>query len=146
MTIKVSDERILEVCKNSKSMFSAARELGINYKTLRIHAKRLGAFSRNQQGAGMPKGGKYAIEDILLGKHPNYNSVALVKRLLSAGLKERRCDTCGLIEWLGYPIVIELHHVDGDSTNHRLENLQFLCPNCHSVTDGWRGRKGMPEW
>jgi len=35
---------------------------------------------------------------------------------------------------------MELHHVDGDRTNHLLENLEMICPNCHSQTDNYRAK------
>ena len=34
-----------------------------------------------------------------------------------------------------------LHHVNGDGSDNRLENLQMLCPNCHSQTENFAGRK-----
>jgi len=42
------------------------------------------------------------------------------------------------------PIPLELHHIDGVNTNHCIENLQMLCPNCHAFTDNYRG-KGKKE-
>jgi hypothetical protein len=47
---------------------------------------------------------------------------------------------CNLTEWLNEPIPIELHHVDGDRFNNLLDNLQILCPNCHSKTPNNSGR------
>jgi hypothetical protein len=61
-------------------------------------------------------------------------------RLLAAGLKEPRCEVCGLMEWRSEPIALELHHVNGDGLDNRLENLVLLCPNCHSQTANWGGR------
>ena len=52
-----------------------------------------------------------------------------------------RCEICGLTEWLGRPLSMALHHVNGDGRDNRLENLQFLCPDCHSQTDNFSGRK-----
>ena len=65
------------------------------------------------------------------------NTKALLYRL---GLKENKCEICGISEWLGNSIQCELHHINGDPTDNRIENLQILCPNCHSQTDNFRSR------
>jgi hypothetical protein len=41
---------------------------------------------------------------------------------------------------MGNPIVLEIDHIDGNNQNHSLDNLRYLCPNCHSQTSTWRGR------
>ena len=64
----------------------------------------------------------------------------LKQRLLSAGLKENRCESCGLSEWRGEPLSMALHHVNGDGLDNRLENLELLCPNCHAQTPNFSGR------
>jgi hypothetical protein len=66
----------------------------------------------------------------------------LKTRLVAAGLKEDRCELCGIDEWRGAPLSIQLHHVNGDGQDNRLENLELLCPNCHSQTDTYGGRNG----
>ena len=61
-------------------------------------------------------------------------------KLIREGLKENKCEICGLInEWNGKPLVLQLHHINGNHTDNRLENLQILCPNCHSQTDTYCG-------
>lgn len=50
------------------------------------------------------------------------------------------CSKCGLTEWLGQKIPLEIDHVDGDHNNDSRENLRALCPNCHALTPTWRGR------
>ncbi|MBP2582408.1 hypothetical protein J3A78_002886 [Streptomyces sp. PvR006] len=53
----------------------------------------------------------------------------------------KRCALCGTgTEWRGQPLPLEIDHVDGDWRNNRIENLRFVCPNCHSTTDTYRGR------
>lgn len=60
-------------------------------------------------------------------------------KLLAEGLKENKCEICGITKWLGKPIVCQLHHIDGNNQNNNLENLQILCPNCHSQTENYCG-------
>ena len=55
-------------------------------------------------------------------------------------MKEYRCECCGNTEWMGKPIALELHHVNGIKDDLRVENLQLLCPNCHAFTDNYRGK------
>ena len=56
-------------------------------------------------------------------------------------LRGHRCEVCGLTTWLEKPITLHIHHLDGNRINNELENLQLLCPNCHSFTDNFIGRK-----
>jgi IS30 family transposase len=65
---------------------------------------------------------------------------SLRRLLLDAGLKREVCERCGLDKWRGRRLTIALHHLNGDSGDNRLENLQFLCPNCHSQTENYGGR------
>jgi hypothetical protein len=51
----------------------------------------------------------------------------------------------GLSEWRGQPLPLELHHVNGDRHDNRVENLQLVCPNCHSITPNWGGRAKLPR-
>ena len=67
------------------------------------------------------------------------------RRLLNAGIKENRCEECGLAEWRGRPLSMALHHINGDGSDNRLENLQMLCPNCHSQTENFAGRNRRPR-
>jgi len=64
----------------------------------------------------------------------------LKRRLIAEDVKEDRCELCGLERWRDAPITMELHHINGDRTDNRLENLQLLCPNCHSQTENFAGR------
>jgi len=54
--------------------------------------------------------------------------------------QEGKCNSCGIHEWLGKTITLEIDHKDGEKQNNTRENLEGLCPNCHSQTKTWRGR------
>lgn len=54
--------------------------------------------------------------------------------------QENKCNSCGLDEWLGQKLVLELEHKDGNNKNNDRNNLEMICPNCHSLTKTWRGR------
>ena len=62
------------------------------------------------------------------------------RRLLQAGILKNVCEECGLAEWRGKPLAIQIHHRNGNRDDHRVENLRMLCPNCHSQTETFAGR------
>ena len=62
------------------------------------------------------------------------------ERLFRDGIKEQKCERCGITTWMGEKITLQLHHIDGNKQNNNPENLQILCPNCHSQTDNFCGK------
>jgi len=63
------------------------------------------------------------------------------RRLLADKLIEYKCTSCGNEgKWLDKKLCLQLEHKDGDPTNNLLENLCFLCPNCHSQTATYCGK------
>jgi 5-methylcytosine-specific restriction endonuclease McrA len=74
------------------------------------------------------------------------NRKHLKGRLLKAGLLSNRCSECGITTWQRRPLALELHHINGDGRDDRLENLTLLCPNCHSQTDSWGGRNARRRY
>lgn len=54
--------------------------------------------------------------------------------------QQYKCNRCGIDNWLGEVLSLELEHKDGNNKNDKRENLEGLCPNCHSLTPTWRGR------
>jgi hypothetical protein len=115
--------------------------------TFRECAKRFGFNSASwhqavQRGDIMPRPRAMPIEELLVADRPITNRSHLKQRLLAEGLKENKCERCGLTEWLGEPLNMQLHHVNGAGKDNRLENIVFLCPNCHSRTENYGGRNG----
>jgi hypothetical protein len=102
-------------------------------------------FGRDAWAAAIARGAirprpKLEPLDAVLAAGRRRSRAHVKARLLAAGIKERRCEGCGLTDWLDAPISLELHHVNGDGHDNRVANLRLLCPNCHSQTDTWGGR------
>lgn len=111
----------MKVCSNRKKKLKAiCDENNINYSH----------FSHYK---------KVNIEDLLCANSTDDSSF-IRRKLLKAKIKQNKCEKCGISEWCGKPISIQLHHIDGNRTNNSLENLIMLCPNCHSQTDNYCGK------
>lgn len=119
-----------------------ARELGCNPKTINPILAKLGIeYSGNQSGKGIPKpNSDYMSLEKYLKNSQDIQSNKVRIKLLREGYKEHKCENCGLTEWLGQPIPLELHHKDGNRNHNEIENYQLLCPNCHAFTDSYRGK------
>ena len=82
--------------------------------------------------------------EVYFAPHCSRTGKNLLKRLLNDGLKEKKCERCGNKgTWMGSHLSLEVHHINGDHFDNRLENLEILCPNCHSQTEnhGSKNRK-----
>ncbi len=71
------------------------------------------------------------------------NGSSTAKALIA--LRGQMCEHCGITTWLNQPINLEVHHRNGDRTDNSLENLQLLCPNCHSYTNTFAKPKEKRE-
>jgi len=86
-----------------------------------------------------------ALKDILC-VNSTYPTNLLKKRLLNENILENKCNECGLPPiWNGKLLVLQLDHINGISTDHRLSNLQLLCPNCHTQTQTFAGKNKERE-
>ena len=117
------------------------RELRCKPLTLDSYLKKLGLDYRGNMGAkGYKKSSYRKSTDEFLRTGSLISSHKLKLKLLRDGLKEFRCERCGRVEWMGEPIPVELHHINGNRFDNRFDNLQLLCPNCHALTDNHAGR------
>lgn len=80
-----------------------------------------------------------ALQRAKQANQPFLSNHALKKILLTSGRKYK-CNHCNMTEWRGKPINLDLDHIDGDTFNNTLDNLRFLCPNCHSQTKTYKGK------
>lgn len=139
--IKNWKELVEQAAQTTKSATEAAAALGVKYDTYKKYAIKYGCFTKNPSGKGLQKKGiSIPLQDIFDGKHPQYQSNKLRLRLIEENILPRCCNSCKLLEWLTFPIPLELNHINGISTDHCISNLELLCPNCHAMTSTYRGK------
>jgi hypothetical protein len=90
-------------------------------------------------GRVAPRPQRMPLELILKSKSRS----SIKRRLLDAGILKNVCDECGISEWRGKRLSIQIDHVNGVRDDHRLENLRMLCPNCHSQTETFAARNRL---
>ena len=149
---KWTDEQFIEAVKSSLSYAQVIEKLGLkvagsNYDTVKRKIQELNLDISHMTGKAWNQGERFhklvqprKLSEVLVEHSTWINSNNLRKRLIKEGLKEYKCECCNRTEWLGKPIKLELHHINGIKDDLRIENLQILCPNCHAYTDNYRGK------
>ena len=147
-----TDDEFRQAVAESLSVRQVLGRIGLvpaggNYKTVHGRIKQLGLDTSHFTGAGWNVGPRYQMlgkpfswDGILVENSAYSSTFHLRNRLIQHGLKGAKCEKCGLTEWLDEAIPLELHHANGVNNDHRLTNLQLLCPNCHALTDNYRGK------
>ena len=134
-----TDEELTRAVANSKTYADVLRAIGLqpkggNTRSIKIHIKRLGLDTSHFHGRGYRPGWTKLKDEEVFKRDSDYNVSHLYSRLLKSGLKENKCEECGVVDWNGKPLRLHVDHINGDNRDHRVENLRLLCPNCHSQT------------
>lgn len=146
MTVKLNEmqiQKVNELISLNTPITYIADKMGVNYKTMkRILKKDFNDYKGNQAGKGISKikSNTPSIQDCLDGK-AHITTYRLKLKLIKAGLKNEKCESCGATKWLNQKCPLELHHIDGNPSNNNFDNLQILCPNCHALSKNYRTRK-----
>ena len=148
---KIDDSLFIQYVKESLCIREVLQKCGIaakggNYRIFYSRVKQLNLDTSHFTGRGHLKGKKhswaaeFSIEKSFVEKG-SLTTTKLKAKILKYKLKEYLCVKCGLTKWQGQPISLHLDHINGDSFDNRLENLRFLCPNCHSQTSNYCRKK-----
>lgn len=146
-------DKLIENADKCVNMLDLCHKMGIenvggeDYKEIKQLAQELGvelkfSYKRNTMCNYHPR---IETKDILVKDSTYKDATKLKKRLIEEGIKEHRCEGCKRTEWEGAPIPLQIHHVNGVHNDNRLENIQLLCPNCHSLTDIYAGKNANRE-
>lgn len=132
-------DQILQWVEEKQSKAFICRQIKCKQETLNSYLKKMGIEYEGNQGGKNIKNAPNYIPALEYLKLPQAKTYVLKLKLLKEGIKEAKCEICGLSEWMGQPIPLELHHKDCDHYNNELDNLQIICPNCHAQKEGNSG-------
>ena len=150
MKQKYSEEDVRNAVADNVSIAGVLRQLGLrpvggNYRTVNQLVKSLQLDTSHFTGQGWNVGLKFKpkitiSDDTVFVKDSQYRCSWRLRERYKKHTGISHCEKCQLDLWLGKPIPLEIHHINGVNTDNRLENLQLLCPNCHALTNNYRGR------
>ena len=146
-----TDEQFRDAVAGHSNFTDVLRALGLrpaggNHRTMKVHAARLGVDLRHFSTVRRRRGIDAYREGIRIDAEQAFAyrsavSRSVLRRLARAALSPYACAACGNEgSWMGTPLTLQLDHANGDPDDHRLENLRWLCPNCHSQTRTFAGR------
>lgn len=142
--LKLLDDYILKHINNCHSYLEMEQKLTMdNFKVSRLTiAKRIKKLNLSISHFKSGRNRKPPHEEIFcIGD--NRRNQLIKNRILQENLIELKCSTCNLEPyWNNLPLVLQLDHINGNPCDNRLENLRFLCPNCHSQTETYTGKNG----
>lgn len=140
-----SDEDIIRYSKEVMSLTGLLTALNLvpaggNFDNMKRNLQRLNVDTSHWTGQAWNR-------NMQLKDYKEYTKSRVIKKHL---IRQRghKCEgkDCGITIWRNKPIILELEHKDGNRTNNEETNLELLCPNCHSQTPHWRGRKSDINW
>ncbi|MCK9567356.1 HNH endonuclease [Candidatus Pacearchaeota archaeon] len=132
----ISDERIIKLVNKLNSVTAILNTLGLceskeNYQWIRNKCKDLKL--RTKFKIDWANWGKDKILSSL--DKLKHVSTSITNKLIKCGFKKNECEICGQKPMHhNKPLMLQCHHIDGHRNNNTFENLQILCPNCHTQT------------
>ncbi|MBR1633354.1 MAG: HNH endonuclease [Bacteroidales bacterium] len=150
MKVKYSESDVRFAVKSSKSIAGVLRQLGLrpvggNYKTIHHLIEEYKLDTSHFTGQGWNVGLRFKpktglLDSDIFRKDSDYRCSWRLRERYKRITGITHCENCKLSEWMGQQIPLEIHHLNGNNTDNRIDNLKLLCPNCHALTDNYRGR------
>lgn len=132
-------EEILQWIDENQSKAFICRQLQCKPETLNSYLTQMEIdYAGNKGQKGIQKNTNYKTAEEYI-QSTCVKSHTLKEKLIRDGIKEKACEICGVSLWQGIELPLELHHKDGNHFNNDFNNLQILCPNCHSIQKGNSG-------
>jgi 5-methylcytosine-specific restriction endonuclease McrA len=128
-------------CANSRSFSdeSKAKKSTANIGKTR----RKTPISPEERASNIAKTKAWALNKYLSTPFDQLGPEGKKRRVLEE--QDGKCNHCGIDAWNGRPLVLEFEHKDGNNKNNSRDNVECICPNCHSQTTTWRGRNNKRE-
>lgn len=147
---KLSDEQFVELLKKSSTISEVLFKLGYTvkgnswgYSQIRRRMTDLNldySIFKGKQCVMKNKITKVVKAEDILKENCKHQRTVLRRYIIKNNLIPYKCAICGCTEWQGRTLSLELDHINGINNDNRLENLRFLCPNCHSQTSTYGSR------
>jgi 5-methylcytosine-specific restriction endonuclease McrA len=146
---EITDEQFVELVRNSTNISEVLFKLGYSVKgnswgfsqvRRRMEALNLTPQQFKGKSALKTSDDRLVNPENLLCKNSKHARNVLRRYILSNNLIPYRCAICGITHWNNKALSLELDHINGINNDNRLENLRFLCPNCHSQTTTYGSR------
>lgn len=133
----ISDIKFTKIIKESQFYSDVARKCGYNcitnYRVIKKRIIKLNLDTSHFLKFKVGDRNKKPLSEVAV-KNSTYSRGNLKKRLIKDLGWEYKCKECGQGDvWKGKKLTLELDHINGVNNDHRLENLRFLCPNCHTT-------------
>lgn len=133
-----TEKDLIDACEKSNCYADVLKNLGLaqtggNHTTIKKYIKKfnIDISAWNYKPRLRPK---IDIKELLIKNDLSIRVGFLRDRIIKENIIEYRCDKCGINTWMNDNISLHLDHINGDFSDNRIENLRFLCPNCHSQT------------
>lgn len=147
MSIKYSKELLSPIVENSISVAEVIRKLGLQQsggnhsnitRRIKLYEIDISHFLGSKKvNLGRPSTKKLSPDQILVNDrfHGRRDGIAILRRAVLESGVAHKCAVCGLIPyWNGKYLQLQIDHINGVGTDNRIENLRFICGNCHLQT------------